>query len=120
MRDILFLAHRIPFPPDRGDKIRSWHMLKRLAGHARVHLACFACQPSGTVPPRSSAVGQPSCSASAHAAPASASTASGMREKIPPPTPKPAETKAEPNKGERISLSGSTPMMPPSGSAAMR
>ena len=25
---ILFLAHRIPFPPDRGDKIRSWHLLQ--------------------------------------------------------------------------------------------
>ena len=42
MREILFLAHRIPFPPDRGDKIRSWHMLKRLSQFARVHLACFA------------------------------------------------------------------------------
>jgi sugar transferase (PEP-CTERM/EpsH1 system associated) len=40
--EILFLAHRIPYPPDRGDKIRSWHMLKHLAGLARVHLACFA------------------------------------------------------------------------------
>jgi len=40
--DILFLAHRIPFPPDRGDKIRSWHLLRHLAGLARVHLACFA------------------------------------------------------------------------------
>ena len=26
--EILFLAHRIPFPPDRGDKIRSWHLLQ--------------------------------------------------------------------------------------------
>ncbi|TMJ19061.1 MAG: TIGR03087 family PEP-CTERM/XrtA system glycosyltransferase [Alphaproteobacteria bacterium] len=42
MKDILFLAHRIPFPPDRGDKIRSWNLLKHLAGLARVHLACFA------------------------------------------------------------------------------
>jgi sugar transferase (PEP-CTERM/EpsH1 system associated) len=42
MSDILFLAHRIPFPPDRGDKIRSWNILKHLAGLARVHLACFA------------------------------------------------------------------------------
>jgi len=42
MREILFLAHRIPFPPDRGDKIRSWHMLKRLGELALVHLACFA------------------------------------------------------------------------------
>lgn len=39
---ILFIAHRIPFPPDRGDKIRSWHVLKHLAGLGRVHLACFA------------------------------------------------------------------------------
>src|SRR5690606_21789329 len=42
MGDILFLAHRIPYPPDRGDKIRSWQMLRHLAGLARVHLACFA------------------------------------------------------------------------------
>ncbi|HYG29363.1 MAG TPA: TIGR03087 family PEP-CTERM/XrtA system glycosyltransferase [Allosphingosinicella sp.] len=42
MAEFLFLAHRIPFPPDRGDKIRSWRMLKRLARLGRVHLACFA------------------------------------------------------------------------------
>ena len=42
MSDVLFLAHRIPFPPDRGDKIRSWHLLRHLSGLARVHLACFA------------------------------------------------------------------------------
>jgi sugar transferase (PEP-CTERM/EpsH1 system associated) len=42
MADILFLAHRIPYPPDRGDKIRSWHELKHLSRLARVHLACFA------------------------------------------------------------------------------
>ena len=40
--ETLFLAHRIPFPPDRGDKIRSWHILKHLAMLGRVHLACFA------------------------------------------------------------------------------
>ena len=40
--DILFLAHRIPYPPDRGDKIRSWHMLKHLGTLGRVHLACLA------------------------------------------------------------------------------
>jgi sugar transferase (PEP-CTERM/EpsH1 system associated) len=42
MRDILFLAHRIPYPPSRGDKIRSWHVLKRLGELGRVHLGCFA------------------------------------------------------------------------------
>ncbi len=40
--DILFLCHRVPFPPDRGDKIRSCHMLKRLAQVAPVHVGCFA------------------------------------------------------------------------------
>jgi sugar transferase (PEP-CTERM/EpsH1 system associated) len=42
MRDILFLAHRVPFPPDRGDKIRSFHVLKHLAARSRVHLVAFA------------------------------------------------------------------------------
>ncbi len=37
--EILFLAHRIPFPPDRGDKIRSHHILKELADLAPVHVA---------------------------------------------------------------------------------
>ena len=40
--EILFLSHRMPFPPDRGDKIRSHHILKQLAGLARVHVATFA------------------------------------------------------------------------------
>lgn len=39
--DIIFLCHRIPFPPDRGDKIRSYHLLKRLAQIAPVHVGCF-------------------------------------------------------------------------------
>lgn len=42
MKELLFLAHRLPWPPDRGDRIRSWHLLRHLAGFARVHLACFA------------------------------------------------------------------------------
>lgn len=24
---VLFLAHRLPFPPNKGDKIRSFHIL---------------------------------------------------------------------------------------------
>jgi hypothetical protein len=40
--EILFLAHRIPFPPDRGDKIRSHHILTALAELASVHVGCFA------------------------------------------------------------------------------
>ena len=40
--EILFLPHRIPFPPDRGDKIRSHHVLKALAQLAPVHIGTFA------------------------------------------------------------------------------
>lgn len=43
--DVLFVAHRVPFPPDRGDKIRSFHILKHLAARARVHLVAFADDP---------------------------------------------------------------------------
>jgi sugar transferase (PEP-CTERM/EpsH1 system associated) len=42
---ILFLAQRIPFPPDKGDKIRSWHILKYLAESHRVFLGCFLDDP---------------------------------------------------------------------------
>jgi sugar transferase (PEP-CTERM/EpsH1 system associated) len=42
MAELLFLAHRIPFPPDRGDKMRSFHLLRHLAKLGRVHLGCFA------------------------------------------------------------------------------
>jgi polysaccharide biosynthesis protein PslH len=41
-RGIIMLVHRIPFPPDRGDKIRSFHLLKALAKLGPVHLAAFA------------------------------------------------------------------------------
>lgn len=40
---LLFLAHRIPYPPNKGDKIRSFHQLRALVerGH-EVHLLAFA------------------------------------------------------------------------------
>ena len=46
MGDILFLAHRIPFPPDRGDKIRGFNILKYLSARKRVHLIAFADDPA--------------------------------------------------------------------------
>ena len=42
MGEILFLAHRVPWPPNRGDKIRSHHFLQKLMDCAPVHMACFA------------------------------------------------------------------------------
>ena len=42
MEPLLFLVHRIPYPPNKGDKIRSFNLLKYLAERYRVHLGCFA------------------------------------------------------------------------------
>ncbi len=41
MRQILFLAHRAPWPPDRGDRIRSFHILEKLKALAPVHVGAF-------------------------------------------------------------------------------
>lgn len=43
---LLLLAHRIPFPPDKGDKIRSYHLLRHLSGRYRVSLGAFVDDPS--------------------------------------------------------------------------
>ena len=45
MGELLFLTQRIPYPPTKGDKIRSWHVLKHLAAQHRVHLGCFIDDP---------------------------------------------------------------------------
>ena len=45
MEPILFLVHRIPFPPNKGDKIRSHHLLRHLAARYRVHLGTFIDSP---------------------------------------------------------------------------
>jgi len=39
---ILFLAHRVPYPPNRGDRIRSFHILRFLAQRADVSVAFLA------------------------------------------------------------------------------
>jgi sugar transferase (PEP-CTERM/EpsH1 system associated) len=39
---ILFLAHRIPYPPNKGEKIRAFHELKFLGARHTVDLLCFA------------------------------------------------------------------------------
>lgn len=35
---VLFLTHRLPYAPNRGDRIRSYHMLRTLARESEVHL----------------------------------------------------------------------------------
>jgi sugar transferase (PEP-CTERM/EpsH1 system associated) len=44
--NILFLCHRIPFPPDKGEKIRAYHMLAHLAKKHTVHLGAFVDDPA--------------------------------------------------------------------------
>lgn len=41
MKQLLFLTHRIPYPPNKGDKIRSFHVLRHLAQNYNVHLGAF-------------------------------------------------------------------------------
>lgn len=38
---LLFLAHRMPFPPTKGDKVRSYHFFRHLAARHRVFLGTF-------------------------------------------------------------------------------
>lgn len=39
---ILYLAHRIPYPPNKGDKIRSFNEIKYLSDSYEIHLVCLA------------------------------------------------------------------------------
>ena len=39
---VLFLAQRVPYPPDRGDKITTWRLIERLARSYDVTVAAFS------------------------------------------------------------------------------
>lgn len=45
MANILYLVHRLPYPPNKGDKVRSYHLLKHLAAQHRVFLGTFVDDP---------------------------------------------------------------------------
>ncbi len=42
---VVYLTHRVPYPPDKGDRIRNYHVLRELSRHARVWLAALADEP---------------------------------------------------------------------------
>lgn len=46
MANLLYLVHRMPYPPDKGDKVRSYHLLRHLAERHRVFLGTFADDPA--------------------------------------------------------------------------
>ena len=43
--NILLVTHRFPFPPDKGDRIRSWRLLQALSSVGEVRLATGAAEP---------------------------------------------------------------------------
>jgi polysaccharide biosynthesis protein PslH len=46
VESILYLTHRIPFPPNKGDKVRSFNLLRFLCKRYRVHLGTFVDDPA--------------------------------------------------------------------------
>ncbi len=42
---LLMITHRAPWPADRGDRIRTWNLLKGLSGRFQIHLACLVDEP---------------------------------------------------------------------------
>ena len=43
--NILYLVHRLPYPPNKGDKVRSYHLLRHLQKNHRVFLGTFIDDP---------------------------------------------------------------------------
>ncbi len=42
---LLYVTHRVPWPPDRGDRIRTWNILRFLCARADVDLVSLADEP---------------------------------------------------------------------------
>lgn len=42
---ILYLCHRVPYPPDKGEKIRAFHQIRHLARRHKVHLLTLSDGP---------------------------------------------------------------------------
>ena len=49
MGNVLYLVHRLPYPPNKGDKVRSFHLLRHLAAKHRVFLGTFIDDPEDEV-----------------------------------------------------------------------
>ncbi|MCU0968985.1 MAG: TIGR03087 family PEP-CTERM/XrtA system glycosyltransferase, partial [Rubrivivax sp.] len=46
MSNLLYLVHRLPYPPDKGDKVRSYHLLEHLRARHRVFVGTFVDDPA--------------------------------------------------------------------------
>lgn len=47
--NLLYLVHRLPYPPNKGDKVRSFNLLKHLARNHRLYLGTFIDDPADAV-----------------------------------------------------------------------
>ena len=45
MAKLLYLVHRLPYPPNKGDKVRSYHLLQHLAQRHDVFVGTFIDDP---------------------------------------------------------------------------
>ena len=48
MKRLLFISHRVPYPPDKGERIRSFHDIRALSEHFQVTLASLSLDESET------------------------------------------------------------------------
>jgi sugar transferase (PEP-CTERM/EpsH1 system associated) len=46
MKSMIFISHRFPYPPNKGEKIRAWNLIRHFAKTYRIHLGCLVDEPS--------------------------------------------------------------------------
>jgi sugar transferase (PEP-CTERM/EpsH1 system associated) len=56
--NLLLVTHRVPYPPDKGDRIRTFHLIRALGQRHRIYLAALADEP---VSPQTIAILQEWC-----------------------------------------------------------
>jgi sugar transferase (PEP-CTERM/EpsH1 system associated) len=44
-RHMLFISHRLPYPPNKGETIRAWNFLRHFATDWTIHCGCLCDQP---------------------------------------------------------------------------
>jgi polysaccharide biosynthesis protein PslH len=49
MAKLLYLVHRLPYPPNKGDKVRSYHLLRHLLANHQVFVGTFLDDPEDEV-----------------------------------------------------------------------
>lgn len=49
MANLLYLVHRLPYPPNKGDKVRSFNLMKHLAQRHRLYLGTFIDDPADEI-----------------------------------------------------------------------